>query len=560
MAAPAPALSGHALNSAVQPLLTDMYQITMAYANWRSGKQGDTAVFDLFFRKAPFGGEFTIFVGLTDCLAYLEAFRFSQSDLDYLRQQLPDLEPAFFDFLKNMTAADVSLTSVDEGSVVFPRVPLMTISGPLIVVQLLETTLLNLVNYASLIATNAARYRLAAGPHTRLLEFGLRRAQGPDGAMTASRCAYIGGFDATSNVLAGKQFGIPCKGTHAHSYVSGFTSQHRFDTSSLAHATTGQPVDLLERSLHHLTTVKPLLKANEPHEGELRAFIAYALAFPSGLIALIDTYDVLRSGLVNFCAVALALYDAGYTPVGIRIDSGDLAYLSTKVRQAFAKIAESSGIASFADLTIIASNDINEETIYSLNDQGHEINYFGIGTHLVTCQRQPALGCVFKLVELNGAPTIKLSEDIAKVTFPGRKALYRLYSTADGRRTALVDLMARASEAAPEAGREVLCRHPFTETKRAWARPAEVVELHRVRWAGGAVVGPIASIEEVKANVVRSLDTMRQDHKRNLNPTPYKSDVGACDAMRAVTVSVSDALYKFMHDLWLENQPIGVLY
>ena len=247
------------------------------------------------------------------------------------------------------------------------------------------------------------------------MEIFFRLGKASIGIPATNLSSSAGGFDATSNVLAGKQFGIPVQGTHAHSYVSGFSAHHQFEASTLAHASTGQPLDLWQKAQEHLGTVKELLGANQPHEGELKAFVAYALSFPSGLMALIDTYDVLRSGLINFCAVALALYECGYAPVGVRIDSGDLAYLSRKVREAFVKISKSSGISSFAELSIIASNDLNEETIYSLNEQGHEINKFGIGTHLVTCQRQPALGCVFKLVELNGKPTVKLSEDVAKV-------------------------------------------------------------------------------------------------------------------------------------------------
>ncbi|CAG0896863.1 unnamed protein product [Darwinula stevensoni] len=201
----------------------DLYQITMAYAYWKSEKVGDMAVFDLFFRKNPFQGEFTIFAGLDECLKFLENFRYSDSDILYLRSTLPSsVEPDFFDFLKKLTTKDVTLYAIEEGSVVFPRVPLLRLEGPLIVVQLLETTLLTLVNYASLVATNAARYRMAAGKHMKLLEFGLRRAQGPDGGLSASKYTYIGGFDGTSNVLAGKLFGIPVSGTHAHAYISSY--------------------------------------------------------------------------------------------------------------------------------------------------------------------------------------------------------------------------------------------------------------------------------------------------------------------------------------------------
>lgn len=210
------------LNNAVQPLLTDLYQISMAYAYWKS-KKCDSAVFDLFFRKNPFNGEFTIFAGLEECLKYIHDFKFSDSDIDYLRRTMPDyVEEEFFTYLKEMNLNQLKVYAIREGSVVFPRIPIMRLEGPLPIVQLLETTLLVLVNYASLVTTNAARFRLAAGENKQLLEFGLRRAQGPDGGLSSSKYCYIGGFDGTSNVLAGKLYGIPIKGTHAHSFVSSF--------------------------------------------------------------------------------------------------------------------------------------------------------------------------------------------------------------------------------------------------------------------------------------------------------------------------------------------------
>lgn len=533
-------------NGVVQPLLTDLYQITMAYAYWKSGKTGDDAVFDLYFRKNPFQGEFTIFAGLEECLKFLENFHYSDSDIAYLRTTLPPtIEPEFFTFLRQLTVKDVTVHAIDEGSVVFPRVPLLRVEGPLIAVQLLETTLLTLVNYASLMATNAARYRMAAGRHISLLEFGLRRAQGPDGGLSASKYSYVGGFDGTSNVLAGKLYNIPVKGTHAHSYVTSFLDITELRAKTLAHKETGQEHDMLVLCAawrKKLATLLEILE-NEASDGEMAALISFAIAFPDGFIALVDTYDVKRSGLLNFCAVALALNDLGYRALGIRIDSGDLAYLSNKAREVFTKVAESYNIPWFENLTIVASNDINEETILSLNDQNHKIDCFGIGTHLVTCQRQPALGCVYKMVEINGQPRIKLSQDVAKVTMPGRKNAYRLFG-ADGH--ALLDLLQRSVERAPQVGEKVLCRHPFQESKRAYVIPTRVESLYKVYWQDGRVCQSVPTLEEVRERVQKSLHTLRQDHKRNLNPTPYK-------------VSVSVDLYSFIHELWLQNAPIGEL-
>lgn len=550
-------------NGIVQPLLTDLYQITMAYAYWKSGKVTDNAVFDLFFRQNPFQGEFTIFAGLEESIRFLENFRYSDSDIEYLKETLPPcVEEEFYVFLRSVTAEKVTLYAIQEGSVVFPRVPLLRVEGPLIIVQLLETTLLTLVNFASLMATNAARYRLAAGKNVSLLEFGLRRAQGPDGGLSASKYAYAGGFDGTSNVLAGKMYNIPVRGTHAHAYITSFNglnelklklAQRYFvdindlvsNKQTIPDRTSGQDTDLLALSISWRNKISPILDciSDEASDGELAALISYAIAFPDGFMALVDTYDVKRSGLLNFCAVALSLNDIGYRALGIRIDSGDLAYLSNKARDTFVKIATTYNIPWFAKLQIVASNDINEETILSLNEQGHRIDCFGIGTHLVTCQRQPALGCVYKLVEINGMPRIKLSQDVGKVTMPGRKDCYRLYG-GDGH--ALIDLLQRSSEAAPEVGSRVLCRHPFIESKRAYVIPTRVEPLHRLYWQDGRVVEPIPDLEQVRCRVKASLRTLRQDIKRNLNPTPYK-------------VAVSDHLYSFIHELWLQNAPIEEL-
>ncbi|XP_047507391.1 nicotinate phosphoribosyltransferase isoform X2 [Pieris napi] len=533
-------------NGIVQPLLTDLYQITMAYAYWKSGKVNDVAVFDLFFRTNPFQGEFTIFAGLEECLKFLQNFHYSESDIDYLRQTLPStIESAFFDYLKDLTCKDIILSAIEEGSVAFPRVPLLRVEGPLIIAQLLETTLLTLVNFASLMSTNAARYRMFAGKHISLLEFGLRRAQGPDGGLSASKYSYIGGFDGTSNVLAGKMFNIPVKGTHAHSFVTSFSTLDDIQCVTLPHAETQEQCNLLEKSLDWRNRLSLILDASpeEASDGELAALISYARAFPSGFLALVDTYDVKRSGLLNFCAVALALHECGYTAVGIRIDSGDLAYLSVLARDTFKKIADTFALPWFAKLTIVASNDINEDTILSLHEQGHAIDCFGIGTHLVTCQRQPALGCVYKLVEINGQPRIKLSQDVGKVTIPGHKKAYRLFG-ADGH--ALIDLLQRSSEAAPEVGQKVLCRHPFQESKRAYVIPSKVEHLYKIYWKDGQITTAPKPLSEVRERVQASLRTLRQDIKRNLNPTPYK-------------VAVSDDLYSFIHDLWLQNAPIGEL-
>ncbi|PAV61528.1 hypothetical protein WR25_09853 [Diploscapter pachys] len=500
-------------DSLVQPLLTDLYQITMSYAYWRAGTHDEPAVFDLFFRKNPFQGEFTVFAGLEDCLRFVEHFKFSKS-----------------------------------GSVVFPKCPLMTVIGPLAICQLLETSLLNLVNYASLVATNAARFRQAAGKSIQLLEFGLRRAQGPNGGLTASKYCYIGGFDGTSNVLAGKLYGIPVKGTQAHSFICSFSSEDELKIRDLKMKDGSKSVDLYELSSKKRDWIMEKIhwgvSVSEVIDGELAAFVAYAIAFPTGFLALIDTYDVLRSGAINFIAVTLALNDCGYRALGCRIDSGDLSYLSNELRAKFEQIAKiDPSLDWLRTMSIVASNDINEETIMSLNEQGHSINVFGVGTHLVTCQKQPALGCVYKLVVLSGDPKIKLSQEVSKITIPGRKKCYRIYGKAD---YAILDLMTLEDEPEPKPNEQILCRHPFEESKRALVVASRVEQLQLTYWNEGAIQQDIPNLSIVKEHVNSSIKSLRNDHKRYLNPTPYK-------------VSVSEKLYNFLHSIWLRNAPIGQL-
>ena len=372
-------------SSAVQPLLTDQYQITMAYAYWKSGKITDLASFDLFFRKCPFKGEFAIFAGLSECLCFLQEFQFSSSDIEYLKLSFPKCEEEFFKFLQSLEPSSVTVEALPEGSVCFSRVPLLKVTGPLIMVQLLETVFLNLVNFASLIATNAARFRIAAGKHRKLFELGLRRAQGPDGGLSASKYAFIGGFDGTSNLLAGKLYNIPVVGTHAHSFVSSFSSLEQVKDLDLQPRTAGDNIQSdqswTESCVEWRLKLSSQLQIShgQANDGELAAFISYAASFPSSFTALLDTYDVLKSGILNFLSVAAALNDYGYKTCGVRIDSGDLAYLSNQIRLILKTTASLLSIDWLADIEIIATNDINEETILSLNEQSNSITTFGTG-------------------------------------------------------------------------------------------------------------------------------------------------------------------------------------
>ena len=583
-------------NNLVNPALTDLYQLTTVYAHWKNGRHNDHAVFDQFFRTCPFKGEFAIFGGLAEVLRFLVDFRFTEAQIKYLQhgqvvskeeqqrrfdellerglirqtsaggyeyhafidprsmeqQWLPiarpdqdliveaplgDCEPEFFDYLRTLDASEVKVHALDEGTVCFPRVPQLRYSGPLAVLQLIETTSLNQINFPSLVTTNAVRLRQAAGWDKIMLEFGLRRAQGADGAMAASLYSYQGTFNGTSNVQAGQLFGIPIKGTHPHAFIQAYKSLADLRVTTIV-TPQGETVEFLDRVLHY----RQELGFTNTNQGELAAMIAYAQAFPSKFLALVDTYDTLKSGVPNFLCVASALAEIGYRPLGIRLDSGDLAYLSKESRSMFAQVGAKVGHDYFVEMMIAASNDINEVTLYSLAEQGHEINIFGIGTNQVTCQAQPAFGGVFKLVSINGIACIKLSEQLIKVTISGAKLAYRLIGK-DGK--AICDLMILEDEEPPPPGQPVLCRHPFIENKRIMVRPTAVIPLLRLVW-DGQLVSPHPSPRQIRDRIRPNLELIRDDHLRRTNPTPYK-------------VSVSDRLYQMLHELWMDGAPIAVI-
>ncbi|XP_064010500.1 nicotinate phosphoribosyltransferase [Pogoniulus pusillus] len=501
--------------------LTDLYHLSMACGHWRSGRARLPASAELFFRRGPFGGAFALAAGLAQGLRGLRAFRFSAADIAYLRSVLPSTtEEAFFDYLATLDTSEVTVSAVPEGSVVFARVPFLQVKGPLLVVQLLETTLLCLVNYASLVATNATRFRLLAGPDVKLMEMGLRRAQGPDGALSASKYSYIGGFDCTSNVLAGKLYGIPVRGTIAHSFIMSFTTLEEVQPRELVPLAGGDPVDLPTLAESWLQQVCELLQTplEKTNRGELAAFLSYAVTFPRDFQGLLDTYCVRRSGLPNFCAVALALHQLGYQAIGVRLDSGDLAQQSKEIRQVLRACGAHFQVPWFETIPIAVSNDISEQSLERLIQEGSEVDMIGVGTHLVTCPLQPSLGCVYKLVEVNGSPCLKLTEDEEKMTVPGTKTIYRLFDAAGH---PFMDLMALEEEPSPQAGQELVIRvlGQLGETCKVVA--ATVEPLHRTYLRDGQLCEPLPSLPEVRTHAQVSLSLLNPAHRRLHDPQPY---------------------------------------
>lgn len=453
-------------------LLTDLYQLTMAYGYWKSGMDKQESVFHLYFRKNPFGGGFTVAAGLEYLLDYVANFRIDESDLQYLASLTgndgkPMFESGFIDYLRDLEL-NCDIHAVPEGTVVFPNEPLVRVKGPLLQAQLLETALLNIVNFQTLIATKAARVCLAAQGEP-VLEFGLRRAQGIDGGLSATRASYIGGVAATSNVLAGKVFGIPVKGTHAHSWVMAFDS-------------------------------------------ETEAFRTYAEAMPNNCVFLVDTYNTVE-GVKHAVEVGRELRERGYEMVGVRLDSGDLAYLSQEAR----RILDEGG---FPNASIVASNDLNEHLIESLKRQDAKINVWGVGTQLATAFDQPALGGVYKLAALKDEDgtwdyKIKLSEQTIKVSNPGILQVRRF--SQDGQ--ALDDMIYDIEMGVP-AEAVIVDPVDMTRRKRIPAGMTHQDLLVPVFEAGRRVYDP-PSIHAIRDQVQANLAAFHAGIKRFENPHAY---------------------------------------
>ncbi|WP_374763875.1 nicotinate phosphoribosyltransferase [Yunchengibacter salinarum] len=439
---------------------TDRYQLAMAEAYFLAGRSDDRAVFDYFFRDCPFGGGYALFAGLNDALKALETLRFETDDLAFLKEQ--GLNADFLRYLSGFRFTGTVRAAI-EGDVVFPGRPVLTVEAPLIEAQLVETLLLNILNYQTLIATKASRMRRAAG-QAGLADFGLRRAQGPGGHY-AARAAVIGGFDSTSNVRAAQDYGLPLSGTMAHSFV-------------------------------------------QAHESELAAFQAFAKAHPDNCVLLVDTYDTLRSGVPNAIRVGKEMAARGDRLKGIRLDSGDLAYLSRSAR----RMLDDAGLPG---VKIAASNKLDETTIKSLKEQGAPIDLFGVGTNLVIGAPDGALDGVYKLVAVNARPCLKLSETREKITLPGRKQVYRL-TDPDGVWLGL-DGVAMADEDPPKR-----FDHSTDPDKRTCIGNNKLEPvLHKVM-TDGKVTIPLPDVMTLQARAADRLARLDDAYKRFDNPHLYR--------------------------------------
>lgn len=440
-------------------LYTDHYELTMAQGYFLSGRHEKKACFDYFFRKAPFGGSFVVFAGLSSVLQMIENFSYTKNDCNYLESV--GFDSRFVEYLQSFSFRG-NIHSVKEGELIFPNEPALRVEGSILETQLVETLVLNMLNFESLIATKACRIRQAAGNEV-LLEFGLRRAQGL-GGINASRAAIIGGFDKTSNVFSARHFGLESSGTMAHSWIQSFSD-------------------------------------------ELEAFRAYANHFPDSCTLLVDTYNTLKSGVPNSITIARELREKGHQLVGIRLDSGDLTYLSKKAR---AMLDE----AGFQEVKIVASNQLDETIIQSLRSEGAPIDVFGVGTSIATGQDDAALDGVYKLSFYDGKLSIKVSENLSKMTLPGIKTIDRFV---DGENRFCADGISLVHETGYN---EIF--HPTEAGKRKNVTSCHKENLiHQVMRDGNCIEKEQAP-GDIAAFTKSRLQQLPEEHKRFLNPHVYK--------------------------------------
>ncbi|MGG3561928.1 nicotinate phosphoribosyltransferase [Neobacillus rhizosphaerae] len=452
-------------------LHTDLYQINMTETYWRDGIHNKRAVFELFFRKLPFGNGYAVFAGLEKVIQYIQNFRFTEDDLEYLKNEV-GYQDDFLEYLKNIRFTG-TIRAMKEGELVFGNEPILRVEAPLAEAQLIETALLNIVNYQTLIATKATRIKQVVGNEVAM-EFGTRRAQEMDAAIWGTRAAYLAGFEATSNVRAGKLFGIPVAGTHAHSMV-------------------------------------------QAYKDEYTAFRKYAESHKD-CVFLVDTYDTLRLGVPNAIKVAKEMGDQ-INFIGIRLDSGDLAYLSKEAR----KLLDEAG---FKNAKIYASSDLDEYTIINLKAQGAKIDSWGIGTKLITAYDQAALGAVYKIVCIENdkgelEDTIKISSNPEKVTTPGLKKIYRIINNTNHH--AEGDYIAMEDEKLPE--KRLRMFHPTHTYINKVVTNFTAKSLHEDIFVDGELVYELPCLEESRDYLKANLDSLWEEYKRIMNPEEYPVDL-----------------------------------
>ncbi|CRH00846.1 nicotinate phosphoribosyltransferase, putative [Plasmodium relictum] len=499
-------------SNTINALFMDFYHIIMAYTYYRQNKHKIKATFEIYFRKCPFEGKFAILAGIYEVIKYINFFRFTKAQLEFIKKKMCNYKDVdlFINYLSDVSGKDVSICCMEEGSIIFANEPIMIVEGDLLTCQLLESAIINLLNYPILIATNSLKHKISINYKT-LAEFGCRRAQGPDGALSGSKYSIFG-CDFTSNVYASYLYDIPLLGTMSHSFILAFQNDEVLNSKYLGNH------DFLSIVNKNKEIIHKLYNCEYTKENELTAFVAFAQVNPNNFICLIDTYDSLRSGIFNFLIVALSLHEIKYKPIGIRIDSGDLRYLSNECKKIFIDISKKLNVP-FYDLKICVSNDINEKFIKFLNEQEHHIDIFAIGTNLITCQSQPSLGLIYKLVEINNEPCFKMTNENKKSNLPYKKNVYRLY-TKDN--FASVDYVQLFDEKPPIENEKLFCINVLDESKQCFIIPSKVEKKLLLCWDYGKLLIKFKTLQELKKYTLNELTKFRNEHFRSTLPVPYK--------------------------------------
>ncbi|SBS85145.1 nicotinate phosphoribosyltransferase, putative [Plasmodium ovale] len=498
-------------SNSINALFMDFYHLVMAYTFFRHKKHENKCTFEIYFRKCPFNGQFAILGGVYEVIKYVNCFRFTKAQLEFIKKKMSHYQDIdmFVSYLEGLSGKDVSIYSMQEGSVVFANEPIMMIEGPLLICQILESALLNLVNYPTLIGTNSMLYKISINYKT-LAEFGCRRAQGPDGALSGSRYSAVG-CDFTSNVYASFLYDIPILGTMSHSFILSFKNNETLPNIYIDN------YDFLSIVKKNKEMVSKLYNCKLVNESELIAFIAFAQINPNIFICLIDTYDSLKSGILNFLIVALSLHEIGYKPIGIRIDSGDLRYLTNECKKIFNNISVKLNVP-FYNLKICVSNDINEDVIKYLHEEEHHIDIFAIGTNLVTCQSQPSLGVVYKLVQNDNYPCFKITNENKKSNLPYKKKVYRLYTDDN---LAALDYVQHFDEQPPNENKQLVSVNIFDGYKELVIVPKKVEQKLILIWDYGKLLINLKTVSELKQYTIDELKKFKKTHFSTSHPIPY---------------------------------------
>jgi len=507
------------VENSVNNIMIDITQILSVYVLWKAKHHNKNAVFELSFKKNPYGGEYTVFAGLDDMLKIIKNFKFNNNYINYLKSVTNITNNLFFNWLLSLNTNNITIHALKEGTLCFPNIPIIRIEGSLAICQLLESTIINIINKSSLICTYASRLHNINGNNKTLCEYKTQ-------SLMVSKYNYLGGYSSTTNVEAGIRFGIQVNLVMNRSYILSFKDYDYNELNSLE--IDGKSFYQLVKQYQHI------LKFNNTNKSELAAFATYASYYPDDFVAHVDTYDTLKSGILNFIIVACVLHFFGKKAKGVHIGSGDLAYLSKEVRKMFIYMGSlNTYFDYFKDFKISVSNNIDENILIALNHQNHEINEFCIQDNNTYAD----LDFEYALVEIDSKPQMN-----NKISIPAKKNIHRLYYNNEP----YVDILTLDTEIQPTIGKIIYCQDPFYSMKRVNIIPTKVESLLNLAYSNHEIKTDTVNLSDIRNYVIQQLSVMRSDHLRLTNPTPYK-------------VSISEKLVDLMNQMRNKEISIGYL-